>query len=178
MDVISTRDLCTSGVPRRVIAARCRPGGPWQEVLPGVVLLKSTYPSRLDRLRAVLAFAPAAIITGIDALRLLGARLPEPSMIHVLQGANQRLNGQGLLFERTTRPPSTILRSGVRLAEPHRAAIDAARRLPSSIELLHLLGTVLRTGLCTPQGLLDELDAGTTRGTAVVRKALTTLAHQ
>ena len=177
MDTITTtRDLRKSGVAPRVIAARCRPGGPWQQVLPGVVLLKGGYPTRAERLRAVLTFAPGTIITGVDALRVQGAALPEPALIHVLQGPNQRLNGQGLLFERTSRPPATVEVDGLVVAEPHRAALDAARRECEPMRVLRILGAAL--DLCCLDGLRAELDAGPSRGSAVVRKALTTLSYQ
>jgi hypothetical protein len=33
------------GVPRRSISRRCRPGGPWQRLLPGIVLLGNSEPT-------------------------------------------------------------------------------------------------------------------------------------
>ncbi|WP_186763244.1 hypothetical protein [Lentzea tibetensis] len=177
MTITCTQDLRKAGVSPLVIASRCRAGS-WQQVLPGVILRKRGHPTRTERLHAVLAFAPGTIITGVDALREQGAPLPEPDLIHVLQGPNQRLNGQGLVFERTSRPPDTVHHNGLRLAEPHRAAVDAARREPDPMRVLRLLGTAVSFGLCRIDRLRAELDAGTTRGTATARKALTALAHQ
>lgn len=177
MTISHTQDLRRSGVSPLVIASRCRQGA-WQQVFPGVILRHGSRPTRRELLQAVQAFAPGAIITGADALRCLGAPVPEPDLIHLLQGPNQRLSGQGLLFERTTRPPSVVWFSGLRLAEPHRAVIDACRRELEPMRLLRLLGTVVSTGLCRLDRLGAELDAGSTRGASAVRRALAALDHQ
>ncbi|QFZ16907.1 hypothetical protein [Saccharothrix syringae] len=177
-DVIKTAELEATGVPGHVIDLRCRPGGPWQRILPGVLLLSATPPTRAQHLRAALAYAgPEAVVTGVDALRAQGLpELPAPPLIHLLQPATRRRAGTAqLLLERTTRPPGTTTRDGLRLAEPTRAALDAARREPHPLHRHHLLASALRAGLCTVAGLEAELDAGSKRGAAAPRAALRTL---
>jgi hypothetical protein len=177
--VTSTADLLESGVGRYTIETRCRPGGPWQRLLPGVLLLTPGAPTRRQRLRAAVVYAgPRAVITGIDALHDQGLpTLPLPPRVHVLQEPDQRLNNHDfLLLERTTRrPPVVTTPTNLPLATPTRATLDAARREQHPLRLHQLLAAVLRAGLCTAPDLLAELDAGSKRGAAAPRAALKAL---
>ncbi len=173
--VIKAADLKAAGVPGYVIDLKCRPGGPWQRVLPGVLLLSATPPTRAERLQAALAYAgPRAVITGVDALHAHGLEvLPPPPRIHLLQPATARRScADHVLLERTTRPPAVVVHSGLRLAEPTRAVLDAARHEPSPLRQHHLLATAVRSGLCTVATLTTELNAGSKRGTATPRATL------
>ncbi|MGW2261228.1 hypothetical protein ACWCXE_25985 [Streptomyces sp. NPDC001780] len=58
--VYSLARLREHGVPAGRVAARCRPGGPWQQLLPGVYLLHAGLPTSEERLRAVLLYAGRA----------------------------------------------------------------------------------------------------------------------
>lgn len=173
--VITAADLKATGVPGYVIDLKCRPGGPWQRILPGVVLLGATPPTRAQRLRAALAYAgPRAVVTGVDALHAHGLdALPPPARIHLLQPATTRRSClEHVLLERTTRPPEVVTRSGLPLAEPTRAVLDAARHEPDVLRQHHLLATAVRSGLCTVATLTRELNAGSKRGTATPRATL------
>ncbi|WP_067273481.1 hypothetical protein [Streptomyces jeddahensis] len=55
--VMSTAQLRAHGVSGAETNARCRPGGPWQQLLPGVHLLHSGPPTSEERLHAVLLYA-------------------------------------------------------------------------------------------------------------------------
>jgi hypothetical protein len=55
--VMSTAQLRAHGVSGAQTKARCRPGGPWQQLLPGVQLLHSGPPTSEERLHAVLLYA-------------------------------------------------------------------------------------------------------------------------
>lgn len=176
--VIKTADLKAAGVPGYVIELKCRPGGPWQRILPGVLLLGAGPPTRAQRLRAALAYAgPSTVVTGIDALHAHGLRaLPPPTRIHLLQPATRRRSClDHVLLERTTRPPAVVVVDGLPLAEPNRATLDAVRHEPDPLRQHHLLATTLRSGLCTVPDLTAELDSGSRRGTATPRSALRTL---
>lgn len=180
-DVVRAADLLESGVPRYAIETRCRPGGPWRRLLPGVLLLSPGEPTRRQHVRAALVYAgPRAVVTGVDALHEQGLRnLPLPPRVHVLQQAERRLtNHEFLLLERTTRPPRVVDHLGLALAEPSRAVLDAARREQHPLRLHLLLAAVVRRGLCTVAELLAELDAGSKRGSAAPRSVLRMLAHQ
>ncbi|MFI9006838.1 hypothetical protein ACIGNX_06375 [Actinosynnema sp. NPDC053489] len=173
--VIKAADLRAAGVPAYVIDLKCRPGGPWQRILPGVLLLSASPPTRAQRLRAALAYAgPKAVVTGVDALHAHGLRsLSPPPRVHLLQPATaRRACPEHVLLERTTRPPRVVLRSGLPLADPARAALDAARHDPDPLRQHHLLATAIRSGLCTVTTLTEELAAGSRRGTATARAAL------
>lgn len=174
--ITTTADLRKSGFTAREILRSCLPFGPWQLLLPGVILRKSTPPTRLDKLHAAQAYAgPNSVITGADALSRQGAAVPVPRHIHVLQGKNNRRTHPGILFERTARPPAVVEKDSLRLADPARATVDMARRESDPHAVVAVLDAVLRPGLCTPEALAHELDHGTQRGTALVRQALNAL---
>lgn len=171
--IATTADLRKSGFSPREILRRCTPSGPWQQVLPGVVLQKPSPPTRLDRLRAVLFFAgPSSVITGADALSRQGASLPLPRHIHVLAGKNVRRAHPQILFERTNRPPTVVECDGLRLAAPARATLDLARRETNPRAVVEFLDAVVDARLCSPADLHAELQVSSRRGTALVRQAL------
>ncbi|MQA11205.1 MAG: hypothetical protein GEU98_22125 [Pseudonocardiaceae bacterium] len=160
-----------------MIAARCRPHGPWQRLLPGVILLSTAPPNRRQLLRAALTYAgDGAMITGLDALRAHGARARPTGQVHVLLPADRRLIAHGFVhLERTTRPQGRRHADGLSYAPPARAALDAARREPDADELRRLLALPVCHGLCTVSELRAELDAGSQRGSAAPREALASL---
>ncbi|MFD6420000.1 hypothetical protein [Streptomyces sp. NPDC060194] len=55
--VLTEAQLRDHGVTRAAAAERCRPGGPWQQLLPGVYLLHDGAPSDEERLHASLMYA-------------------------------------------------------------------------------------------------------------------------
>ncbi|MFF3750227.1 hypothetical protein ACFYYH_07155 [Streptomyces sp. NPDC002018] len=55
--VLSLAQLRERGVAAGRAAAQCRPGGPWQQLLPGVYLLHPGTPTSEERLHAVLLYA-------------------------------------------------------------------------------------------------------------------------
>ncbi|MEU3463197.1 hypothetical protein ABZ721_25050 [Streptomyces sp. NPDC006733] len=76
--VVTVGQLAGIGVSEVALRKRCGPGGPWQRVLPRVVVLRRGALSAWQRCRAALAYAgypPAqAQLTGIAALALHGMR--------------------------------------------------------------------------------------------------------
>ncbi|MDV6014582.1 hypothetical protein [Haloechinothrix sp. LS1_15] len=169
--------LRACGVPKSTIAYRCRPTGPWRRLLPGVVLLDTAAPTRRQRLRATIARAGApAVITGADALLAHGLGLPVPALARVLLPHHRRLViGELAVAERTTRLPEPMVIDGLPFAPPVRATADLARNTAEEDELHRLLARVMRAGLCDPDRLREELDAGNQRGSAAVRTALEAL---
>ncbi|MEU1037217.1 hypothetical protein ACFYP4_06565 [Streptomyces sp. NPDC005551] len=55
--VLSTAQLRARGVTAAEVNEQCRPGGPWQRILPGVHVLHPGPPSGEERLHAVLMYA-------------------------------------------------------------------------------------------------------------------------
>lgn len=173
--VVRTAQLRANGMPGSAITLRCRPGGPWQRLLPGVVLLSSTEPSRRQRLRAALMYAgEEAAITGVDAAGLdhdLGVRARDE--VHVLIPAAKRAaTNSYVVVERTARMPALIERDGLRYTPVARAVLDAARRERDAVRLGALLSGPVRRGLCSVAELRAELDAGNQHGSAAPRAAL------
>ena len=172
--VIRSTDLLNAGVTNHALAARCRPSGPWQRVLPGVVLMSTGAPTRPQRLRAAVAYAGAgAVITGADALREQGIAVPCPPEVLILVPADRRLASRSYLtVERTTRPPTPVWRAALPLAPVARATIDAARHERDYFRLRTLLLAPVAVGACTLADLRAELAAGNQRGSAAPRELL------
>lgn len=177
-NVASTAELRAHGVSTRTVASRSQPGGPWRRLLPGVVLLADTAPTRRQMLRAAMTYlGPEGIITGRDALRAHGLDVPVPPAVHVLVPATRRVTMSGFVVaERTTRLPVPAHVGGLPHAPPARAALDAARRETDPGRLRQLLTMTLVDGRCTLDELETELGAGSQRGSAAVRVELRRLA--
>lgn len=172
--IASTAALHRVGVSASMITKRCRAGGPWRRLLPGVVMLDNGEPTRRQLLRAAVALAgPDAVITGADALRAYGMEIPAPHVVRLLVPTARRLAAKEFVaVERTTRLPAPIVRHGLPFAPPSRAAVDIARRT-SDIWLLRMsLALPVLHGLSDHDSLLRELEVGNQRGSAAVRVAL------
>ncbi|MBB3053412.1 hypothetical protein FHS23_004461 [Prauserella isguenensis] len=173
-NVMTTAELRAHGVSEGTIARRCRPGGPWRRLLPGIVLLDAGEPTRRQLVRALARYVGReGIVTGGDALGAHGLALPRTPAVHVLVPKGRRmLSPTFALVERTTRPPEPVVVDGIPFAPPTRAALDAARREPDPGRLRDLLSLPIYYGLTTATELRYELDAGSQRGTAAVRAEL------
>lgn len=173
--VVLTRQLEELGVRRATTRYRCRPGGPWRSLLPGVVKLNNSAPDRLDhRAAALLYTGPGSVITGLDALQLHGMqRMPSPSgLVHVLVPADRRRVGAGrVLVERTDRLPVPAPGRWP-LAPVDRAALDFCRRSKDRDAVRATLAEVVQRGACTPTALNQELRLGSARGSALPREVL------
>jgi hypothetical protein len=177
--VISIARLREAGVSNHALSARCRPSGPWQRVLPGVVLLSSAPPTRRQQLRAALEYAgPEAVITGVDAMRAANIDVPERDDVLMLVPSWRRLSSRAYLtVERTTRPPEPVWPAELPMAPLVRATLDAARRVRDHGELKALLLAPVNAGACTIAALQTELATGSQRGSAAVRAMLAEEAH-
>lgn len=173
-EVSTVRFLERLGVPSSTCYYRCRPGGPWQRLLPGVVLLHSGRPSERQRLRAALLHAgKGSMVTGLAACHLYGLRRAAPPDVHVLVDARRQVRSAGhTVVERTVRLPQPVDVGGIPCAPVVRSALDAARRLPTVDAVRALLAESVQRGRCTPDQLRAELDRGSSRGSAVARTVL------
>lgn len=173
--VVLVRDLVELGMHRDTIAYRCRSGGPWRRLAPGLVLLRNGAPTRDDRRRGGLLHAgPGAVITGLDALELHGLeRAPRPSgPVHLLVPTERRRSGYGLvMIERTDRVP--VPEPGRWPVAPiERAVLDAVRRIRERDVVRSVLAEVVQRSLRTPAQLAAELEAGGQRGSRLPREVL------
>ena len=173
--VVRVRDLEGVGLRRSTIAHRCRPGGPWRSLLPGVILLHNAAPTRDDRRSAALLHCgTASLLTGLDALELHGMqRAPSPNgPVHVLVPEDRRRAGHGVaLVERTERLP--VAEPGRwPLAPLDRAVLDFSRRCRDRDQVRSALAEAVQRRRCSPAGLVVELNAGSQRGSALPREVL------
>jgi len=112
------------------------------------------------------------MVTGRAALRLYGYG-NWSGAVHVLVDADRRVQSTGfVLVERTTRMPESEKRLGVQCAPLVRALLDAARRSATMDEARGLIAEVIQRGAVTVAELVWELDAGSPRGSALVRRVL------
>ncbi len=172
--IVRVTELQGAGIASSTITHRCRAGGPWRWLLPGVVALHNGPPTRDDRRRAALLYCGRCVITGLDALELHGMRrMPSPSgPVHVLVPAPARRLGAGrVLVERTGRLPAATPGRWP-LAPVCRAALDFARRSRDRAEVRSTLAEVVQRGRCTPAELNAELALGSGRGSALPREVL------
>jgi hypothetical protein len=169
-------ELVSLGIASATVHANTRPGGPWQRILPGVLLLAGGPPTRTQRIQAALRYAgPGAVLTGGDALQLHGLRALEPGgPVHVLVPYNRNVRfADGVAIERTIRLPNPLWRKDFPVAPLERSVLDAARRLRTPGEVRALIAEAVRRGPIHPARLRTELDQGSTRGASLARQVLT-----
>ncbi|MFC9251700.1 hypothetical protein [Amycolatopsis thailandensis] len=176
--VLRTAELEAAGVPDRTIRRRCAPGGPWQRLLPGVVLLHSGAPTDDQLLQGALLYGREdTSVTGLWALRRHGMeRVPPPQDVHILIPHDRRVTSMGFVHvERTRRLPRPHFRGELPVAPVPRAVIDAARRLTDGDEIQAMMAESVQRRFCTTEMLARELDEAGRTGTAIPRKALVPL---
>lgn len=181
--VLTLAQLREHGVGGPRAAAQCRPGGPWQQLLPGVFLLHPGTPTSEERLRAVLLYAgrPAAkavpaqarpgpdvplydsvMVTGLAALALYGFSstpgLLSLDRIDVLVPRTRRLRSTGcarLIRAHALPRPEQV--TGLPVAPVARAVADAIADLSEARAVVALLTEAVRGGHCEPAVVVREL---------------------
>ena len=168
----SAAQLRTQGVAAGEVAARCRPGGGWQQLLPGVFLLQPGPPTSEDRLNAALLYArragavppqgPEAMITGLAALTLHRFSSAPPltalDRIDVLVPRTRRLRSTGWVrVVRAVENPEPVELTGVPVAPAARAVADAVSGLSDAETVRRLLTEAVRGGHCEPAAIVREL---------------------
>lgn len=168
------------GVPGTTIAERCRDGGRWRRLLPGVVLLGSGPPTARQQVMAALIYGgPQTVVTGLEACRRHGVRRgPGPAgKVHILVPEERQLRSvEFVIVERTTRLPTPQTKDGVPIAPAARACLDGGRRLHSAAEITELVADTVQRRLCTLAQLAAELREGSQRGSATPRRVLADVA--
>ncbi|MFD5246902.1 hypothetical protein ACFWIW_20295 [Amycolatopsis sp. NPDC058340] len=174
--VITVARLVQLGVPARTCYRRCQPGRTWRRLLPGVLLLGSGEPDHRQLVDAALLYAGRdAVVTGAAVCRRQGLRsVPAgPIHVHLLVPHEHKISSSGfVIVERTTRMPPRRFDDGVPVAPFARAVLDLCRRLRSPSGISALLTEAVQSGGLSPAKLLEELDAGSNRGTAIPRQVL------
>ncbi|MHC1559786.1 hypothetical protein ACR9E3_12580 [Actinomycetospora sp. C-140] len=173
--VISVRELEDLGVPEATAYRRCRDGGPWQRLGPGIIALHNGTPTwRQQLLAGLLHGGDDAVITGRAALRLHGLHSgPEPDEVHLLiRHVRQVRSWQTFRVERTSRLPRPVERAGLPVAPLPRALTDQARLMTDQTAIAEMLAEPVRRFMVTPEELLAELDAGCRKGSSAPRSVL------
>lgn len=163
------------GVPAQTTYRRCRPGGPWQRVLPGVIVLHNGVVSQRQRIAAALLYAGRnAMVTGAEGCRLHGLRdIANDGRIHVLVPAQRKVHSSGfVVVERTIRLPKPVAAKGLPVSPVPRSVLDACRRMSSYDPCRALLSEAIQRRMTTLHSLYTELDSGSRRGTAIPRRVL------
>ncbi|MFC7220240.1 hypothetical protein ACFQLX_19030 [Streptomyces polyrhachis] len=179
--LLTAHQLREHGVSAAVAERRCRPGGPWQQLLPGVYLLHSGAPTGWERLHSALLYAGRAdgavprqgadpespghgpaMLTGMAALALHGfadaPRLPELAAVDVLLPRERRLRSTGhARLVRAHTPPAAEEIAGLPVAPAPRALADAVARLRDASLVRRLLVEAVRAGHCDAASLVREL---------------------
>ncbi|MEU9010905.1 hypothetical protein AB0D12_14215 [Streptomyces sp. NPDC048479] len=181
--VLSVAQLRAHGVSAARTTAQCRPGGPWQLLLPGVYLLHPGPPTSEERLHGALLYAgrpvlPAqagpdkaddatrygeAMITGLAALALRGFAAAPPLLslerIDVLVPRTRRLRSTGCArLVRAHALPRPEVITGLPVAPVPRALADAVAELPDAKAVRRLLTEAVRGGHCEPAAVVKELN--------------------
>src|SRR5256885_1323411 len=153
-------ELIALGLSSTMVYARTAPGGPWQRLLPGILLLSNGHPTREQFIQAALCYAgPKSVLTGHDALQLHGMRSARPGgPVHVLVPHGRQVRGTDrVIVERTTRMPRLRLLNDFPTAPLERAVLDAARRTGSVDGARAIIAEAVQRGRVLPARLRTEL---------------------
>jgi hypothetical protein len=183
--VMTVAQLRSHGVTTSETNEQCRPGGSWQQLLPGVVLLHPGPPTSEERLHAALMYAarergtgvpaqPGAsgrrapayaqvMITGLAALTLHGFSstppLPSLDVFDVLVPRMRRLRSTGCArIVRTPALPVPEQVAGVPVAPAARALADAVAELADAGTVRRLMTEAVRGAHCEPAAVVRELN--------------------
>ncbi|MFF9627632.1 hypothetical protein [Streptomyces fradiae] len=191
--VLTAAQLRARGVSAAVTGARSRPGGPWQQLLPGVYLLHGGRPTPGDRLRAALLYTGRrsadadaagfgeAMITGAAALALHGLAAAAPlsalDRVDVLVPRTRRLRSTG--FVRVVRAaqdfPEARRVTELPVAPVARALADALAEPADPRAVRLLLREAVRGGHCEPTAVVRELSRARLLGRPYVMDAVDAL---
>ncbi|GGX00309.1 hypothetical protein [Streptomyces chryseus] len=185
--VLSAVQLRAHGVSAAQMSGQCRPGGPWQQLLPGVFVLHPGPPTSEEQLHAALLYAgrptasvggpvvPAQVraegeagsygdvmLTGLAALALYrfscAPSLLSLDRIDVLVPRTRRLRSTGCArLVRVHSMPQAQEIVGLPVAPVARALADAVAQLTDADVVRRLLTEAVRGGHCEPAAVVREL---------------------
>lgn len=173
--VATHAQLVAMGISASSITRRLAPHGPWNPILPGVVLAHRGTPTRRELQLAALAFVGEdAVITGPHALTAHGLRAAQPTdRVDVLAPmARQRKSKDFVMVERTRYLPEPLLRKGIPYAEPPRALVDACRRTRDLSDVRALVAAAVQSGLVTVEQLWTAIRRAPRPRTAMARAVI------
>jgi very-short-patch-repair endonuclease len=177
--LFTRRQAVAAGMHPNVLHRRASPGGPWQEILPGVYLSVTGTPTRDQRDTAAVLYAGrGGTLTGPAALARHGMRASSQFIDVLIPATRHRQSAGFVLVHRTTRLPPYVCYSGpVQYALAARAVADAARAMRDLADVRALVAAAVQTRRCTVEQLQEELTAGSAAGSALFRSALAEVAE-
>lgn len=173
--VVSRAQALRGGLTDRQLRYRIRPGGPWQQLLPGVYLAVTGTPTRGQLEIAALRYVgTGSVITGLAALRRSGVRVPDHRVITVLvRRGRSREDRSFVRVWPTTRMPEYVCVDGpVEFTMVPRAIADAAREVPSFRDFRALLADSVQRRRCKIDVLARELTDTPRKQSSWLRQAL------
>lgn len=177
--LFTRRQALAAGMHPNVLHRRARPGGPWQEILPGAYLSVTGTPTRDQRDTAAVLYAgPGGTLTGQAALARHGMRASLQVIDVLIPATRHRQSAGFVLVHRTTRLPPYVCYSGpVQYALAARAVADAARAMRNLADVRAVVAASVQTRRCTIEQLQEELKDGPVAGSALFRAALAEVAE-
>ncbi|MEU0522924.1 hypothetical protein [Streptomyces niveus] len=182
MRLATSGQLRATGLSTSTAARRCAPGGRWQRLLPGVVLIQTGKPDVWQQLLAAVLFAArgasvmsgrTAVLTGEAVLAIYGVRGARADRADVLVDAGRRLRDRSYVrLHPTRRWPPTLRGEGIPCVRAVRAASDFAAHEPSPDRVRALLVSTVQKGRCHPDDLRAELHASHALRNPAVRAVL------
>lgn len=157
------------------IARRAAAAGQWCDVLPGAWLRSPGPVERRHRQEAALALStPDGMLTGVDACAALGLRdVPHDPLVSLLVPADWRRRlGPEVRVLRTGDEVHSLELAGLRVAEPTRAIVDAARGCGTLRDARALVTAAVADRWAAVHDLRPVLDAGPQRGSGLARRAI------
>lgn len=170
--IIRTATLLGHGVTSGAIGGRCRRGGPWQRILPGVIALHNGRLSHADRcIAAQLYGGRDSILSGHAGLALHGYRhsATMSDVLVLIPPEQHRRKFSFVDVERSWRIPEPTTKGVLRVAPVTRCVLDVARRMSKLDRCRALMTTAVQSGDVTVDDLAEELEEGSRRGTALPR---------
>lgn len=144
-------------------------------MLPAVMLLRTGTPTPRQRYRAALVYGgPQAQLSGATGceLRNFASARPAGKVQLLIPASVRRQSTDFVVIERTIRAPDPCSIAGFPVAPAARCVLDHSRRLRDLDAIRALVAEAVQHKHCTVEELMTELDEGTIRRTALVRRAL------
>src|SRR6478609_3627441 len=173
--VVTRVQALACGMPQSTLHRYIAPGGRWQRLLPGVYLAVTGAATQDQRELAALLYAGRrSLLTGSAAMRRHRLRPAGPDVVDVLIPWQRRRQSTGFVrVHRTRRMPVRLyVTGGIRFAKAPRAVADAARGLTRFDDVRHVVCEAVQRRACTVAELIEELEAGPPRSSALFREAL------
>lgn len=173
--VVTHRELQDVGVPLSTVTSRILPRGPWQRILPGVVLAHRGKPTWRERcLAAVKCCGPGTVLTGMTALARQGLKSAQPrgQVNALIPHTSQRGSHDFVQVERTRRPLEPVIVHGLPCAPVAQALADACRREENLDRVRELVAEAIQNRRCTLEELHREVCTAARQRSALTRAAL------